>query len=306
MTGCPWPGPWSSTCTRSTAAARLFATHFHELTALAAKLPRLACHTLRVKEWRGEVVFLHEVAPGTADRSYGIHVARLAGLPEPVLRRATAVLKRLEEGEARSAPGALADDLPLFAAMLREPPPSAASAGPSPVERLLAERRPGPSSPPRRRWTSSTGSRNALSKRRPRGTSKDNPAEKGLARATSSVDAPWSGRPRPGRRADRARCLVRHPGHWRIARPVPEPQRALVHEGTGRPLRRPGLRLRRRRPRRQAVAGRGAVDPGAARPLGQGQCPPAAAGGTRAADHGPPGHPDGGAGPAVRQLRRRR
>ena len=58
----------------------LFATHFHELTALAAKLPRLACHTLRVKEWRGEVVFLHEVAAGTADRSYGIHVARLAGL----------------------------------------------------------------------------------------------------------------------------------------------------------------------------------------------------------------------------------
>ena len=117
----------------------LFATHFHELTALAAKLPRLACHTLRVKEWRGQVVFLHEVAPGTADRSYGIHVARLAGLPEPVLRRATAVLKRLEQGEARSAAGALADDLPLFAAMLREPSPSAVSAGPSPVERLLAD-----------------------------------------------------------------------------------------------------------------------------------------------------------------------
>ena len=117
----------------------LFATHFHELTALAAKLPRLACHTLRVKEWRGQVVFLHEVAPGTADRSYGIHVARLAGLPEPVLRRATAVLKRLEQGEARSAPGALADDLPLFAAMLREPSPSAVSTGPSPVERLLAD-----------------------------------------------------------------------------------------------------------------------------------------------------------------------
>ena len=116
----------------------LFATHFHELTALAAKLPRLACHTLRVKEWRGQVVFLHEVAAGTADRSYGIHVARLAGLPEAVLRRAAAVLKRLEQGEARSAPSALAEDLPLFAAMLREPPPSAANAGPSPVELLLA------------------------------------------------------------------------------------------------------------------------------------------------------------------------
>ncbi len=116
----------------------LFATHFHELTALAAKLPRLACHTLRVKEWRGQVVFLHEVAPGTADRSYGIHVARLAGLPEPVLRRAEAVLKRLEQGESRSAATTLADDLPLFAAMLREPSPAAADE-PSPVERLLAE-----------------------------------------------------------------------------------------------------------------------------------------------------------------------
>ena len=69
----------------------LFATHFHELTALAARLPRLACHTLRVKEWQGEVVFLHEVAPGSADRSYGIHVARLAGLPEAVLHRAAEV-----------------------------------------------------------------------------------------------------------------------------------------------------------------------------------------------------------------------
>ena len=115
----------------------LFATHFHELTALAARLPRLACHTLRVKEWRGEVVFLHEVASGTADRSYGIHVARLAGLPEPVLRRATAVLQRLEAGEARSAPAALADDLPLFAAMLHEPVTT--EPAPSPVDALLAE-----------------------------------------------------------------------------------------------------------------------------------------------------------------------
>jgi DNA mismatch repair protein MutS len=117
----------------------LFATHFHELTALAAKLPRLACHTLRVKEWRGQVVFLHEVAPGTADRSYGIHVARLAGLPEPVLRRATAVLRRLEQGEDRSVATTLADDLPLLAAMLREPAQQEVAAEPSPVEQLLAE-----------------------------------------------------------------------------------------------------------------------------------------------------------------------
>ena len=66
----------------------LFATHYHELTALAAKLPALACHTMRVKEWKGDVVFLHEVAPGTADRSYGIHVAKLAGLPLEVTSRA--------------------------------------------------------------------------------------------------------------------------------------------------------------------------------------------------------------------------
>jgi DNA mismatch repair protein MutS len=116
----------------------LFATHYHELTALAAKLPQLACHTLRVKEWQGEVVFLHEVAPGTADRSYGIHVARLAGLPEPVLRRAEAVLHRLEAGEASTAPARLADDLPLFAAALAPPPSRAEPDQPSAVERLLA------------------------------------------------------------------------------------------------------------------------------------------------------------------------
>jgi DNA mismatch repair protein MutS len=117
----------------------LFATHFHELTALAAKLPRLGCHTLRVKEWQGEVVFLHEVAPGTADRSYGIHVARLAGLPEAVLARAEDVLKRLEEGEARSAPARLADDLPLFAAALRQTrPPAEDTRAASPVDELVS------------------------------------------------------------------------------------------------------------------------------------------------------------------------
>ncbi|MGI9450953.1 MAG: DNA mismatch repair protein MutS [Geminicoccaceae bacterium] len=94
----------------------LFATHYHELTALTAKLDRLACRSMRVKEWKGQVVFLHEVGEGAADRSYGIHVARLAGLPSAVLDRAEEVLHRLEQGEAKSTPAALADDLPLFAA----------------------------------------------------------------------------------------------------------------------------------------------------------------------------------------------
>jgi DNA mismatch repair protein MutS len=92
----------------------LFATHYHELTALAPKLDRLACSTMRVKEWQGDVVFLHEVIAGKADRSYGIHVARLAGLPEAVLVRAEDVLATLEEGEHGGAAARLAEDLPLF------------------------------------------------------------------------------------------------------------------------------------------------------------------------------------------------
>jgi DNA mismatch repair protein MutS len=116
----------------------LFATHYHELTALAARLDRLACHTLKVKEWKGEVVFLHEVGAGTADRSYGIHVARLAGLPEAVLRRAETVLRRLEAGEASTTPARLADDLPLFAAVLAAPPAATAPAGSLVEQRLRA------------------------------------------------------------------------------------------------------------------------------------------------------------------------
>jgi DNA mismatch repair protein MutS len=92
----------------------LFATHFHELTALAGRLPRLHNATVRVKEWQGEVVFLHEVTAGAADRSYGIHVAQLAGLPAKVIERAKTVLAMLEQ-EDRSGPKGF-EDLPLFAA----------------------------------------------------------------------------------------------------------------------------------------------------------------------------------------------
>jgi len=104
----------------------LFATHYHELTSLAAKLDRLGLHTMRVREWEGRAVFLYEVAPGAADRSYGIHVARLAGLPDAVIRRAEQVLATLEADESRSAAARLADDLPLFAAR-----PAGAGTGPA-------------------------------------------------------------------------------------------------------------------------------------------------------------------------------
>jgi DNA mismatch repair protein MutS len=124
----------------------LFATHYHELTALAARLDALSCHSLRVKEWQNEVVFLHEVTTGAADRSYGVHVARLAGLPELVLGRAEDVLARLEAGEAASATARLANDLPLFAAALAKPSPSPQPA-PSPAEALLADVNPDELSP---------------------------------------------------------------------------------------------------------------------------------------------------------------
>ncbi len=92
----------------------LFATHYHELTALAERLPSLACVTMRVREWNDSIVFLHEVVPGVADRSYGIHVAKLAGLPAPVVERAREVLRALEEGREGHKPLARIDDLPLF------------------------------------------------------------------------------------------------------------------------------------------------------------------------------------------------
>jgi DNA mismatch repair protein MutS len=108
----------------------LFATHYHELTALAGKLDALAPHTMKVKEWQGEVVFLHEVGPGAADRSYGIQVAKLAGLPPAVVSRAQAVLEKLETGEGSGAVAALAEDLPLFSAHLKRAAPEPARTSP--------------------------------------------------------------------------------------------------------------------------------------------------------------------------------
>jgi DNA mismatch repair protein MutS len=101
----------------------LFATHYHELTRLAGRLDCLSLHHVRAREWKGDLVLLHEVADGAADRSYGIAVAKLAGLPPPVVARAKAVLAKLEAG--RDATGGIAaglDDLPLFAAMTESEP----------------------------------------------------------------------------------------------------------------------------------------------------------------------------------------
>jgi DNA mismatch repair protein MutS len=94
----------------------LFATHYHELTRLAGRLDCLSLHHVRAREWKGDLVLLHEVADGAADRSYGIAVAKLAGLPPAVVARARSVLAKLEAG--RDATGGIAaglDDLPLFA-----------------------------------------------------------------------------------------------------------------------------------------------------------------------------------------------
>jgi len=123
----------------------LFATHFHELTALAASLPRLHNATVRVKEWEGEVVFLHEVVPGAADRSYGIQVAKLAGLPGAVIERAKLVLAKLEAVD-RTAPRGF-EDLPLFAAAPRPAAVSAPDAALAAIVAALAALHPDEMSP---------------------------------------------------------------------------------------------------------------------------------------------------------------
>jgi DNA mismatch repair protein MutS len=114
----------------------VFATHYHELTALAERLAAGGNSNLRAKEWKGDLVFLHEVRPGAADRSYGIQVAKLAGLPKPAVERARAMLARLEAGKSGRAIEA-AEALPLFAAAPEEPP-----TGPHPLVEALAKMDP--------------------------------------------------------------------------------------------------------------------------------------------------------------------
>ena len=93
----------------------LFATHYHELTNLASKLEGLSCHTMRVKEWKKSIVFLHEVAGGVADKSYGIYVGQLAGLPSAVVARAEVVLAALEDGRQAGVGSQVPKELPLLA-----------------------------------------------------------------------------------------------------------------------------------------------------------------------------------------------
>ncbi|TNE26699.1 MAG: DNA mismatch repair protein MutS, partial [Alphaproteobacteria bacterium] len=92
----------------------LFATHYHELTGLQEKLDKMSCRTVRVKEWQDKIVFLHEVIAGAADRSYGIHVGKLAGLPADVVKRAEDVLRVLESGEQAGILDHIAEHLPIF------------------------------------------------------------------------------------------------------------------------------------------------------------------------------------------------
>jgi len=93
----------------------MFATHYHELTGLSEKLDKVTNITMRVAEYQGDVVFLHEVVAGAADRSYGIHVAKLAGLPAPVIDRARILLDQLEQSREQAVPEGVLESLPLFA-----------------------------------------------------------------------------------------------------------------------------------------------------------------------------------------------
>ncbi len=121
----------------------LFATHYHELTSLTAKLAHLSCHAMKVREWQGDIVFMHEVIAGAADESYGVHVAKLAGLPAPVIARAQQILDQLKKSETSGQLAALVDNLPLFASVVKGSAPSL----PLPLKTFLDQLNPDDLSP---------------------------------------------------------------------------------------------------------------------------------------------------------------
>ena len=116
----------------------LFATHYHELTGLTENLAGLTNATVSVREWEGDIIFLHEVKKGAADRSYGVQVAKLAGLPSAVIGRATEVLEKLENADQGGKTQTLIDELPLFNAT----PTPVMTKGPSAVEEALNDIHP--------------------------------------------------------------------------------------------------------------------------------------------------------------------
>ena len=142
---------------RCAGAKVLFATHYHELTRLAAELPRVRNVHVAVREWKDDIVFLHRVVPGGTDRSYGIQVARLAGLPDEVVTRARALLREFEQGApAPAAPRRRR--LGAARAVRRSGRGASGGAGPAPGRRrgrAAAPRRPTPCWPSWRRSTAS-------------------------------------------------------------------------------------------------------------------------------------------------------
>ena len=125
----------------------IFATHFHELAELADRLPRLKPHTMRVKEWKGTVVFLHEVAEGAAGRSWGVHVAELAGVPAPVVKRAASLMAAMERHGGPLGKSASLQALPLFAATVEPDEPTLPAVDFSPLCEALNEIDPNNMSP---------------------------------------------------------------------------------------------------------------------------------------------------------------
>ncbi len=117
----------------------IFATHYHELTSLEKKLSTLVCYTMQVKEWENSIIFMHKVKQGSANRSYGIHVAQLAGIPNQVIQRAEEILNKLQAKKPAKEPHTKAADLPLFSAPTPKQPNNIP---PSTVEQKLSDIKP--------------------------------------------------------------------------------------------------------------------------------------------------------------------